>query len=287
MAVVLGGLVAAQGPRTAAPPGSLVVAITAIDAGTATPRPVRADAPAAAAATNQWVDRRMHCRVADTDVVGVAAVAAELRRHAADARANDGVASLPPVRIEPCDGARWHDVVQVFDAAREVGFARITLAGVDTEHIVPRSIEEPVLDLGALVVPQAYYVEDDTRPHALRATFDVHQDGRVSRDGKTLFTPVREQPDDLTALRAQLRELRNIAVRKRELRPRPGDRRPALDVPLLVRADLWAEWRDVRRLLTTALERDLGFWKLELGLTRFDVEARMRYDAAQVAATRR
>lgn len=46
-------------------------------------------------------------------------------------------------------------------------------------------------------------------------------------------------------------------------------------LPLLVRVDQWAKWRDVRRVIAAALDPAIGFWKLEIAVAETDEEAKL------------
>lgn len=95
-------------------------------------------------------------------------------------------------------------------------------------------------------------------------------------NGATMFTWVAGKADDLKPLRTRLAELRAALVAEGELVERPSDRREVLDVPFLVCADVWTEWRDVRRLLQMVTDPSVGFWKFEVGVAEFDFEAKLR-----------
>jgi hypothetical protein len=194
-----------------------------------------------------------------------------------------GRKKLLPLRIVPGDGARWGDIVTLHDGAMQAGFNEVQIEGVVLPWLIPKVVAEPVVDGGVLVVPRAVFTELDDFRDSERPTFDVHQDGRIVFEGKVLFAWQPGKEDDLRLLHKTLAELRRSLEAKGRWGPRGLDKRPALDVAFLVRADVWAEWRDVRCLLIAAMEPEVGFWKIELAAAEKDMEAELRKKAADGA----
>lgn len=271
---------AAQAPAAKAP-DAIVLTIALVAPGTDAPRPAADGAPADGSRARTWTGRKLAWRVGDRGaetesamrlLLQAAAANPENRRPCAD---RPGTLELLPLRIEPGEDARWGEVVEAFDAAMAAGFAEVYFAGVTTGFLVPKSIDEPILAGGALIVPKAVFNEPDDQPDELRPVFDVHQDGRIEHDGRTLFTWRAGVPDDLGPLRERLLQLRRTFAQRSRLQPRDGDRPERLDVPFLVRADKWAAWRDVLRFVQAATAPEVGFWKFEIAVGEEDHEAKL------------
>jgi hypothetical protein len=120
------------------------------------------------------------------------------------------------------------------------------------------------------------FSEPDDRPEPGRPTFDVHQDGRIETAATVMFRWVPGKADDLTALREHLLALRKELVAGGRLQVRPYDGEKRLDMPFLVRADLWTEWRDVRRLLMLLTAPEIGFWKFHPAVAEMEYEPKLR-----------
>jgi hypothetical protein len=274
----------AQVPQPETKPApTLVVRIECAAPGSPVPRTTDPKAPAAALRARRWEGRKLVWHIGDTlKVDTLVGLERELRRIAQDPASmrdsvdQPGKKELLPVLLRPGDDARWCDVTQSFDVAMMAGFYAISIDGAGTPWFVPKMVDHPLLDAGALIVPKVLFNEPDDRPDPRRPVFEVHQDGRIVVDGVTLFTWVAGKADDLEPLRARLAELRADLVARGHLVKRPSDRREMLDVPLLVCADVWTEWRDVRRLLQVVTDPSVGFWKLEVGVAEFDYEAKLR-----------
>jgi len=271
-------------PKAPKPIDVVVVAIDCKAEGTAVARVADADPKEALAKAKVWVERELQWRVqggAGLDHRGVQAKLEALVRSAEvlrDDPDSPGKKVPVPLRIEPGHGARWNDVVRTFDLALQNGLTEIQLQDVDTIYIVPKEIDAPVAEHGALIVPRAIFHEPDDAPDPLRPVFDVHQDGRILHGDDVLFRWEPAKAEDLAPLNARLGELRKDLVGKGHLKERSvaGKVQKVLDMPFLVRADKWAEWRDVRRVIERALDPAAGFWKLEIGLTELDHEAKLR-----------
>lgn len=283
-----GPAIGQEKPQPAAPK-PLDVVVVAIDCkaeGTAVARVPDADPKQAHAKAKAWDDRELQWRVqggAGLDPRGVKAKLEALARSAEALRDDPdapGNKILVPLRIEPGHGSRWNDIVHTFDLAVATGWREVQLQGVDTIYIVPKSVEAPVAGHGALIVPQGVFHEPDDLPDPLRPVFDVHQDGRITQGDDVLFQWVPARAEDLAPLNARLGELRKHLVDKGHLQKRSvaGKVQEVLDMPFLVRADKWAEWSDVRRVIARALDPAHGFWKLELGVTELDHETKLRAD---------
>ncbi len=282
--VLLAATLSAQVPQPEAKPApALVVRIECAAPGSPVPRTTDPKAPAAARKARRWEGRKLVWHIGDTTKLDTLAdVERELLRIARDPKSlrdsvdQPGRKELLPVLLRPDDDARWCDVAQAVDAAMAAGFVDVSLEGAGTPWLVPKMIDHPLLDAGAMIVPKALFHEPDDRPHRLRPVFEVHQDSRIVVNGATLFTWVAGKADDLEPLRARLAELRADLVAKGYLVKRPSDRREVLDLPFLVCADVWTEWRDVRRLLQMVTDPSVGFWKLEVGVAEIDFEAKLR-----------
>lgn len=281
----------AQEPKPAAkPPAPLVLRIECTAPGSPVPR-IAEPSTETAARVRLWEGRELAWHIGAGKVGTRKALATELKRIAQDPKFRYEPALEPgrecpvPLRIQPGHDVRWGDVTEAFDAAFDAGFVEILLEGVDTSYFVPKSVDHPVLDEGVLIVPKMVWNEPDDRPHPRRPIFDVHQDGRITHDGDTLFTWVAGKTDDLEPLRVRLLALRKDLVAKGHL-VRRFDELQKLDVPFLVRADRWTEWRDVRRLMVEVVDEKIGFWKCEWGTSEWDHEARMRDKAKGTEARR-
>jgi hypothetical protein len=273
-------------PATPKPLDVVVVAIDCKAEGAAMARVPDANPDEALAKARAWDDRELQWRVqggAGLDPRGVKAKLEALARSAEALRDDPdapGNKILVPLRIEPGHGSRWNDVVRTVDLALQTGWNEVQLQGVDTIYTLPKAIDAPVAGHGALIVPRAIFSEPDDRPEPLRPVFDVHQDGRILHGDDVLFQWVPAKAEDLAPLNARLGELRKDLVGKGHLKERSvaGKVQKVLDVPFLVRADKWAEWSDVRRVIARALDPAHGFWKLELGVTELDHETKLRAD---------
>ena len=284
--------VGAQVPPPTSPPAvpiAIVVEIECAAEGTPVPRATGAGLAQELAIARRWEGRKLRWQIRDQKLDSTEALERALHSlaaspdHVRDSAETPGKKELLPLRIQPGDHTRWRDVVQTFDAACTAGFNEIQFEGVDTPWFVPKGVDEPVLGDGALIVPKAVFNEPDDRPDQLRPGFDLYQDGRIVHDGATLFTWVAGKEDDLQSLRARLRELRSSLEKKGHLQPRAYDKQQRLDVPFLVRADQWAEWRDVKRLIALASEPEVGFWKLEIAVGEVDHEAKRSQAATKGA----
>jgi hypothetical protein len=272
---------AAQEPKASAKsPAPLVFRIECTVPGSPVPR-IAEPSTETAARVRRWEGRELAWHIGTGKVGTKKALTTELKRIAQDPKFRYEPALEPgrecpvPLRIQPGDDVRWGDVTEAFDAAFDAGFVEVALEGVSTTYFVPKTVDHPILDEGVLIVPKMVFHEPDDRPHPRRPIFDVHQDGRITHDGDTLFTWVAGKTDDLEPLRARLRALREDLVAKGHLVRRFDDLQK-LDVTFLVRADRWTEWRDVRRLMVEVLDEKIGFWKCEWAAAEFDFEAKMR-----------
>jgi len=240
------------------------------------------DAAPALAKVKAWEGRKVSWRLDGAALANRQDAEAALHRAARDPKNlrdsehQPGQREPVPVRLEPGDGTRWCEVLTAYDMLLAAGFQEVQLEDVPTPWFVPRSVMEPVLDDGVLVVPRMVFCEPDDRPEPGRATFDVHQDGRIVLGDKVLFTWTPGKADDVTALRQQLLAMRKDLVADGRLQVCPYDGEKRLDMPFLVRADLWTEWRDVRRLLVLVTSPEVGFWKLHPAVTEMEYEPKLR-----------
>lgn len=267
-------------PKPAA--NRLVLRIELAAPGSPVPRVTGKDAAPALAKVNAWDGRKVSWRLDGTALPDRKAAEAALGRAARDpknlrdSQDQPGKRELVPVRLEPGDGARWGEVLTAYDMLLAAGFQEVQLEDVPTPWFVPRAVMEPIVDDGVLVVPCMAFHEPDDRPEADRPTFDVHQDGRIAQGDKVLFTWTPGKADDLTALREHLLALRKELMADGHLQVRAYDGEKRLDMPFLLRADLWTEWRDVRRLLHLATAPEIGFWKLYAAVAETDFEPKLR-----------
>lgn len=277
--------IAAQEPaakRQAPPAPRLVLRVELLSPGAPVPRLADEHAPPALAKVRTWQGRKIAWRLDGAAISDRKDAEVALRRAVADpkhqrvSQHRPGEQEPVPLVIEPGDGLRWGEVLATYDMATAAGFQELRLDDVPTPWLVPRSVMEPILDDGVLVVPHVFYSEPDDEPEVGRPTFDVHQDGRIVHDDGVLFTWTPGKEDDLSALRKRLLELRQGLVAGGHLQVRAFDGEKRLDVPFLVRADLWAEWRDVRRLLLLATSPEIGFWKLQPAGAEFEYEPKLR-----------
>jgi len=267
-------LVAAQQTRQDAPDTLRVVMTTKV-AG----KPVaRLDANDKETGSRRWTDRVIEWQFGGNTFAASASARRALARIAKDPASlrespdQPGHKELLPIVIEPDAGVCWAELLTCFDVANEAGFPDWRLLGFDGCYVVPKSVEVPVLEGGALILPRAVFNEPDDAPAAGRPVFRVRQDGTVVRDGRTLFRWRAGEPDDLTTLKNELLEIRAQMQKAEKLRKRGPDAAEVIDVPVLVCADKWCEWRDVRRLLQTLCAPEIGFWKLEFGVADLEME---------------
>lgn len=276
------GLAPCQSPAKSPAADCVTVQLVCEAAGTPSPRLNGADLPAELARARRWVDRKVTWRVGDRPVGTAEALATELQRVRNDQSGwrdspdQPGIREPLPVRLVPGEGVRWSDVLHLTDAAHRAGFAEVGWDGVTTRYLVAKSVTEQVLGGGVLVVPQCDYHEPDEQPPDWRPILDLHQDGRIAHGGVTVLEPVAGKPADLEPVRALLRQLRATAKEKGLISVSGRDRQEVIDAPLMIRADKWTPWTEVRNLAQLATDPAIGFWKLEFGVSDFDMEARLR-----------
>lgn len=249
--------------------------------GVAVPR--RMQGAGATARANAWEGRRIAWRLDDRRAASTDEMK-DLLEAAIGNRANwnpdprnEGKLAPPVLRIAPDHDTRWCDLVTAFDAAIAAGFQEMGFTGVALRHLMPKAVDEPIVDGGALVVPDNVFNEPDDGPDRDRPVFDVQQDGRITEGGRTLFT-AQPGTEDLEPLQKRLRELRAALEAGGRLEKVEGHA-GQLGVPILVRADKWADWRDVRRLLQEAMAPEVGFWRIQIAVAATDVEAPLRAGA--------
>lgn len=283
--LVVGATVTAQQSGDTKPKPAaqrLVLRIEPAALGSPVPRVTDKEAAPALAKVKAWEGRKVTWSLDGTvlpnrkDAEAALDRAARDPKNLRDSKHQPGEREPVPVRLEPGDGARWCEVITAYDMLLTAGFREVQIEDVPTPWFVPRSVAEPILDDGVLVVPRMVFNEPDDRPEAGRPTFDVHQDGRIVLGDKVLFTWMPGKADDLTALRAHLLALRKDLVADGHLQVRAYDGEKRLDMPCLVRADLWTEWRDVRRLLMFVTLPEFGFWKLHPAVAEMEYEPKLR-----------
>lgn len=270
---------AAPAPRPVSPPAdSLRVAVTAKVGGVTHPR---LDQDGKDTGSKRWSKRELQWRIGERVFTEQVEVEKELLRIARDPAflrvppdAPDTKELLPLV-LEAEPDVRWCEILRVWDAANNAGFAEWRLAGVDTFWFMPKSVDEPVRDGGATIVPCAVFNQPDDGPEPGRTEVYVRQNGDLVIGDRVVFTSRVGQKEDLQQLRETLRQIRAAMEQDGHVGARPVDQRRGINLPVLVVADMWCEWRDVRRLLACLTEPEVGFWKLEVAVADFDLEARM------------
>lgn len=195
----------------------------------------------------------------------------ELYRIAMDAKAmrpdhETGGKMLAALRVAPDPATHWEEIVQLWDLVMASGYKDLLLERVDTRWMMAMAVDDGRPDAQRLVLPWAYYQEPDESPPPERLAFDVLRDGSIAHDGRSLFEWKAGEPEDLEPLRKALREVRASMLAQKLVVARKGYEHPVIDVPVLLRADRWAEWRDVLRLCKELLAPEVGYWKLQLAL---------------------
>ncbi|MFO1077433.1 MAG: hypothetical protein U1E73_06880 [Planctomycetota bacterium] len=226
----------------------------------------------------RWTDRVVEWRIGDKTFTKVDDVERELTRirkeptSMRDDPLQPGQKTLLPFVVDASPDTRWGEILRCWDAAMASGFEEWSPAGVDITYLTPKSVDEPVSGGGALVVPQAVFNVPDDNPDSERPTFEVQQDGSIVRDDEVLFRWQAGKEDDFSALSKDLRGFRARMEAAGRMKKRKGDVRARIDVPVLIRADKWCEWRDVRRLLLCLLDPEYGIWKLEVAVAEVEME---------------
>lgn len=284
------GMLAAQDPEPAptlpvdsgATPSRVEIVMRCEALGRREPR--FGEVAAGTAAAFRWVGRKWSYVVDGKSLTASLDVAVALGRILNDHRAAQiargdryGFANLPILHVEPGDSACWGEIVGVCDLAASAGFQTVTIDQVDSP--VRRIAEVSDASLAAddeLIVPQAQVSAERGNVESSGVVIEVRQDGRAGDPGHVLFTPSVGKADDLTRLREFLLSARASLQRQGHLVARPGKTEPWLDVALVVRADRWTDWRDVRRMLALATTPEIGFWNVGFVASHRDLESELR-----------
>ncbi len=260
------------------------IQLRALDAGSRVPRLPKSDgSEASSPAPFTVTGRKTAWQIGSTEIGNPDSLRSELARIRADksSRRRDpatGEVQLMPVVISPDQRVHWVDIVQTIDLAMEAGFADINLADVGDVAIifVAKAVADPVSDAGAHVVPRAdYSVPDEDPPGYWRPVLHVRQDGRIEHEGVVAFAPNRDK-GEAAKLKELLAELAKTARDKHGAERVGPDRGEFANARLLLHADKWAAWSDVRRVLQLATRTDPAFWKFEYAVGDYDFEARLR-----------
>ncbi|MFO1077325.1 MAG: hypothetical protein U1E73_06315 [Planctomycetota bacterium] len=221
---------------------------------------------------HNWTGRVLEWRVGEKALTTKVALVEELARIAADPASlrvseyRPGTKELLPVVVEPDPGVRWGEILELFDTVMAGRFSEWHLAGAGTIYFVPKMIAEPVRGGGAVVVPRATYNEPDDQPDAGRREFVVRQDGSIAHDDRVLFRWRAGKDEDLADLRRELLAMRAKDEMEGRIEERGPGHQKRLKGKVLIVADRWCEWRDVRRLMQALTAADVGFWKFEIGV---------------------
>ena len=236
-------------------------------------RVVEVEDPKTKKKEKRTVDRKLRWTVGKAEFTTFKAVAEALSRLAANPASmrpnpKTGGKFLAELRIAPGPNVQWAEVLQLWDASNRAGWNTFVLDGVGTGFMTPKSIAKPAVYQADLIVPRCLFCEPDESPPELRPTMDVYRDGRVVSDGRSVFEWQAGQPENLGPMRAELKTLRANMAKAGELRARPGSDGKWVDMPILIRADREAAWRDVLRLLRELTKADVGFWKLDVAVSQ-------------------
>ncbi len=275
LAAVLTTFVAQAQDQQAKRPDTLRLVMTTKIAGKPEPR---RDQDGKETGARRWTGRVIEWTVGDQTLATSADAKKALARIAKDpaslreSEEQPGRKELMPLVVEPDPSVSWGEILATFDIACEAGFADWRLLGAGSGYFVPKSVDEPVTDAGALIVPHAIFNQPDDLPDQDRHTFTVRQDGSIVHDGQVLFRWQAGKPDDLAALHKELLAIRATMEKGKHVGKRGPDGATAIDVPVLIRADKWCEWRDVRRLMQCLSAPEVGFWKFEAAVSELEKE---------------
>jgi hypothetical protein len=273
LAIALSAFAASAQEPQAKQPDTLRLVITTKVGGKPEPR---LDRDGKETGARRWTGRVIEWTIGDKTLTKFVDAEKELFRIARDpvslreSKAKPGQKEILPLVVEPDQGVCWCEILASFDLAMVAGFADWRLLGAGTRYFVPKSVDEPVIDGGAVIMTRAVFNEPDDLPHQDRHTFTVRQDGSIVHGGRVLFRWQAGKPDDLAALNKELLAIRATMEKGKHIGKRHPDGAAAIDVPVLVCADKWCEWRDVRRLMQCLFAPEVGFWKFEIGVS--DVE---------------
>jgi hypothetical protein len=247
----------------------IVVNITALAPG----RVVEVEDAKTKKKAERTVDRKMQWTVGKKKLTTIKVVKLELERLAADPasmRPNPatGGKQIAWVRVIPGPKVQWAEVLQVWDAVNAAGFQRCVIDGIGTNDIMPKAIAKPVVGKVGLTLARCDFCDPDVRVPKLRPVIDVHRDGRVMSGGRRVFELQAVPPQNLEPLRVELRMLHAKMEKAGKLDARLGFDGKWVEMPILVRVDHKTAWRDVLRLLRELTKPDVGFWKLELAVSR-------------------
>lgn len=282
VAMSLGLPAAAQQPALTAEAPHTPVTMRVVAPGTLVPRipePKPEDGAAARSAIS-IEGRKLEWRVGDAVCKEEAEVqrlleagAAEWSRRAAAAGQVDR--EIPPLLVTPAPDVRWIEVLRLYDLAMATG-SHVQLADLGpTYHwFLPKGVGEPVRHGGGHVVPKVLFNEPDDRPPAWRPVVVVRQDGSVEYEGKVVFMPARDR--DLEKLRALFRDLAAASREHAKLVEFGKERLELTEAEILIDADSWSRYEDVRRVLVIAATSKPAFWRFTFAVGEMDFEAWLR-----------
>lgn len=259
------------------PPKPLPIAVTVKVEGVAVPRRTKDGTDTG---VRNWKDRGHEWRIGDKTLAKPGLFALELKRIATDpasqrdSKIRPGEKELLPVVLEPDANVHWRDVMNLVDVLMRSGFEDFRLAGAGTQYFVPKAVAECVRDDGKLLVPRMYHNEPDDADDPLRREFEVHQDGRIVHDRRVIYRWQPGKADDQTDLRAALLAMRAADEQAGRIQERGPEHAKRLTGKVLIVADCFTEWRDVRRLMQALTAPDIGFWKFEIAAMEFAVSPR-------------
>jgi len=230
-------------------------------------RDVEVEDPETKQKQRRTVDRRMKWEVDGAEFATVRAARDRIERLAAAPESMrpdlQGGKRLAPLRIAPDGSVRWGELLQAFDVVTGAGFAEFLMPGIEHAMIEPHAVAADSVDASKVALAGCVYCMPDDYPPDERPVIDVRRDGRILIDGAQLFARQVGQPDDLEALRKRLGELRADLDAAGLVEQRGGRERARIDVPVLLRIDRDAAWRDVSRMLREIARPEVGFWKLQ------------------------
>ena len=121
-------------------------------------------------------------------------------------------------------------------------------------------------DLEDLKLPQARAaVEDKPDPKVVRPIINIPQSGRMIVKRETKYDP-EVDGDDMTGLERYLADQASLMPKKFD--KEVGVKLP--DNPLMIRADMFTEFKYIQRIMEICGRKGIQIWKLELGAAEHD-----------------
>ena len=130
-------------------------------------------------------------------------------------------------------------------------------------------------NLEDLVLPRAVYRVPDDQPPMNRPVINVLQNGSVVYRQRVVYDPAVHGVDYrpikqlLLSIRREGLASNAFGLENKTVGGRPV---PLMDVPILIRADKWTEWRYVGEIMKQCCQPDIAFWRVELALSEVDKE---------------